>query len=152
MGPLLEWAASTDGPQNNGASETPPHDEADPDDDTSDDDSDSAGGVIISTVKGKLAIDQRAHLLYLHRCDRHDTTHPLHGMSYLVWHRLVRVERTHPSDPKSTRLTLLTRTTTTAGHQAATSRSLSVLSRVNGASVFLVVMTASANFTTNGYR
>lgn len=55
----------------------------------SDDEEDDA---IISGTSGKLRLTTRAHHLYLRRCGRDDTSHPYHGMSYVVWTRLVRVE------------------------------------------------------------
>lgn len=64
----------------------------------SDTDSDGDEGVSITTVRGKLTVTQQSHILYLHRCSPEDTDHPLHGMCYLVWHRLIRVERCSPSD------------------------------------------------------
>ncbi|CAB1100401.1 unnamed protein product [Ectocarpus sp. CCAP 1310/34] len=45
---------------------------------------------------GKLTAKQRSHLRYRNRCDRTDTEHPLHCVSYVVWHRPVRVERYTP--------------------------------------------------------
>ena len=38
-------------------------------------------------------MNQRAHLLYRYQCNPDDDEHPLHDMWYVVWHRLVRVER-----------------------------------------------------------
>ncbi|CAN0560933.1 unnamed protein product, partial [Ectocarpus sp. 12 AP-2014] len=56
------------------------------------------GDVIITPFKGKLTVAQRAYLLYRNRCRPGDTGHVLHGMSYVFWHKLVRVERYDPLD------------------------------------------------------
>ncbi|CAB1107609.1 unnamed protein product [Ectocarpus sp. CCAP 1310/34] len=91
MSPLLTWATSRDGPLDG---------EVDRVDDSSDDDdqndSDVEESIIITPFKGKLTVAQRVYLLYLKRCDPNDTTNPVHGMSYVVWHKLVRLERCLP--------------------------------------------------------
>lgn len=66
-------------------------------DDNSDSDNengDNVGGVdvFISGVTGKLRMSTLLHHLYLRRCDKDDTEHPYHGMSYVVWARRVRIE------------------------------------------------------------
>lgn len=91
MAPLLAWASSKDGPldceTNDGDNESN-SDDSDDDDDEDDDD-----GVVIAPVKGKLTFAKRAHLLYRNRCKSDDTDHPLHGMCFFMWHKLVRVEK-----------------------------------------------------------
>ncbi|CAM9864610.1 unnamed protein product, partial [Laminaria digitata] len=37
------------------------------------------------------------HHLYIRRCRAEHTSHPYHGMSYVVWTRLVRLEKAAPA-------------------------------------------------------
>lgn len=87
MAPLLAWASSRDKPA-----------DADDSDGSSDSDSDRGAesdgdGVIITPVGGKLTVAQRTHILYRCRCDPDDESHPFWDMCYVVWCRLVRIER-----------------------------------------------------------
>lgn len=64
-----------------------------------DDDDDDAGNddVMLNTSGGKIFVSSRMHHLYIRRCRADDTAHPYHGMSYVVWTRLVRIEKTAPA-------------------------------------------------------
>lgn len=88
MGPLLAWASSRDGPR-----PAPDTSNSDNQGQQSDEDSDVDTGVMVTAVHGKLTVNQRAYIVYLHRCDPDDTDHPLHDLSYFSWHRLVRLEK-----------------------------------------------------------
>lgn len=61
-------------------------------DDNESDDDDNGHDVIINAATGKLKMSTRLHHLYFRRCHRNDTGHPYHGMCYVVWTRLVRIE------------------------------------------------------------
>lgn len=102
--PLLAWASSRDkdeGDEGGGDSEEERED-GDRDRDSDSEDSDDDMGVVVCTVGGKLHVNQRGYVLYWHRCDPEDTGHPLHGISYFVWHRLVRTERYKPNKKSTT--------------------------------------------------
>ena len=95
MSPLLAWASSRDkivdaddGRDDSGS---------DTDSEIGDNGPSHGTGAIITPVGGRLTVAQRTHLLYRHRCERDDTNSPFHGMSYFVWCRLVRVEKSKPS-------------------------------------------------------
>ena len=96
--PLLAWAASRDKPEDggNGNSNEDQREDRNNHRDSECEDSGDDMGVVVSAVGGRLTVKQRCHLLYRSRCHPSDTEHPLHGMSYFVWHRLVRVERYKP--------------------------------------------------------
>lgn len=64
----------------------------DHDSDGDHDDHDGSGDVFISGATGKLRVSTSLHHLYFRRCHRDDTDHPYHGMCYVGWVRLVRVE------------------------------------------------------------
>lgn len=97
-GPLIAWASSRDRPANDHGENTSDDNRIFREDRDSDgEDSSDEMGVVISATRGKLTMNQRAYRLFLHRCEPSDTEHPLHGMSYFVWHRLVRVVRFKPS-------------------------------------------------------
>ncbi|CAN0160670.1 unnamed protein product, partial [Pylaiella littoralis] len=74
MGPLLGRASSR-----NSAEE----DDADDEGSGSDEDSEHERGVVVSAVGRRLTVNQRAHIIYLHRCSPDDTEHPLHDLSYV---------------------------------------------------------------------
>ena len=95
--PLLAWASSRDGPR---PAAEPADDEQN--DNTSEDDSEDDTGVIVSAVRGKLTVNQRAFMIYRHRCDPNDTGNPLHRVCYFSWHRLVRLERYDQQPPETT--------------------------------------------------
>ncbi|CBJ31141.1 conserved unknown protein [Ectocarpus siliculosus] len=97
MSPLLTWACSRDGPLDGDTSRP---------DDGSDSDTEDAmdSDVIITPFKGKLTVAQRAYLLYRNRCHPDDTGRVLHGMSYVFWHKLVRVVRYDPLDNRQPNL------------------------------------------------
>ena len=101
MGPLLAWASSRDQPKlnNSNVNRNGEEDGSNSDEEGSDDGS----GMVVSAAEGKLTVNQRAHLLYRNRCNPDDDEHPLHDMSYVVWHRLVRVER-YRAPPKSSKI------------------------------------------------
>ncbi|CAM9426660.1 unnamed protein product [Laminaria digitata] len=119
MGPLLACATSVDGPLDGDGNNSNRNDNGNNDssnatdrndignDDSSDNndnvnDGDDSNGAIIVPVNGKLTVTNRTHALYRDRCDPDDTSHPLHGMSYFVWTRLVRVGRLKPAASAST--------------------------------------------------
>eukprot|EP00903_Cladosiphon_okamuranus_P018114 g16669.t1 len=74
----------------------------DEDEQSGDEDSSDDNGAIVTAVRGKLTVKQRAHAVYLHRCDPDDTERPLHGYSYYLWTRNVRVEKFDPRHPMAT--------------------------------------------------
>lgn len=96
MGPLLAWASSRDNPGAD-ADETNRDDGEKGGDSSDDDNSDPERGQFVSAVGGKLALNQRAHLLYRHRCRPDGTNHPLHNMCFFVWTRCVRVVKKYTS-------------------------------------------------------
>ena len=100
MGPLLAWASSRDQPELNNSNINRNGEDGSNSDEEG---SDYGSGMIVSAVEGKLTVNQRAHLLYRNHCNPDDDDHPLHDMSYVVWHRLVRVER-YRALPKSSKI------------------------------------------------
>eukprot|EP00903_Cladosiphon_okamuranus_P013925 g12952.t1 len=96
-GPLIAWASSRDGPRPAADAANSDEDEQSGDEDSSDD-----NRAIVTAVRGKLTVNQRAHAVYLHRCDPDDTEHPLHGYSYFLWTRNVRLEKFDPRHPMAT--------------------------------------------------
>ena len=89
--PLIAWASSRDRPRPTVGTAS-----GDDNDNSNDEDSEEDTGVIVNAVRGKLTVNQRAHVVYLHRCHPDDTDHPLHGCCYFLWQRLVRLERYRP--------------------------------------------------------
>lgn len=57
-----------------------------------DDNDEGEGDVIITTTARKLRVSTSVHNLYFRRCLRDDTSHPYHGMCFIVGMRLVRIE------------------------------------------------------------
>ena len=100
MGPLLRDASAAFDVATPARDTLPDGAENVGDADDSDDDNDDDGGAVFTAAGGKLRVSTSMHHLYLHRCLPDDTEHPCHGMSYVVWMRLVRIEKSAPlKDP-----------------------------------------------------
>lgn len=107
MAPLLAWSASevaqrsvhrASPDSNNGYTDDNGNDNNSENGIEANDDDDY---ITISAAGGSLKVSIRAHHLYLQRCKKQDTGHPLHDMSYFVWHRRVRVEKLLRRDRKA---------------------------------------------------
>lgn len=66
-------------------------------------DEDEGEGVVITTNDGKLGTGIKAPMDYIHRCHVDDVNHDLHGMSYFTYSRLIRFEKSVPTDVKRKR-------------------------------------------------
>ncbi|MEP4214428.1 MAG: hypothetical protein ABJL35_03625 [Parasphingorhabdus sp.] len=67
-------------------------DEAHDDNENDNEDIDDNDYITVTAVGGSLTVASSAYHLYRQRCNEHNTGHPLYNMSYVSWHRLVRVE------------------------------------------------------------
>ena len=96
MWPILNEASAAFGISDSTPASTEDDNESQRGDQNSDSDSeDSNGGtnaVFINGASGTLRVSSSIHHLYFRRCRKDDSSHPYHGMSYVVWMRRVRVE------------------------------------------------------------